>query len=99
MPLEVAADTGAAGVIALGAVFGVTLLGLWRARRTWLHRNPEYAAWATAFMLAIIGYLLTSLFLHLSYMRYLWLLMALANSVIWILARQARDERDAAAAT
>lgn len=99
MPLEVAADTGAAGLIALGAVFGVTLLGLWRARREWLHRNPEYAAWATAFMLAIIGYLLTSLFLHLSYMRYLWLLIALANSVIWILARQARDERDAAAAT
>lgn len=85
MVLEVAADTGIAGVVTLGGVFGATLLGLWRARRTWIRRNPEYAAWATAFMLSVIGYLLTSAFLHLSYMRYLWLLIALANSLIWIL--------------
>ena len=85
MVLEVAADTGIAGVVTLGGIFGATLLGLWRARRTWIRRNPEYAAWATAFMLSVIGYLLTSAFLHLSYMRYLWLLIALANSLIWIL--------------
>ena len=97
MVLEVAADTGIAGVVTLGGVFGATLLGLWRARRTWIKRNPEYAAWATAFMLSVIGYLLTSAFLHLAYMRYLWLLIALANSVIWILNQksiaEANDDR------
>jgi O-antigen ligase len=91
MPLEVAADTGIFGVVALGGAFAATLVGLWRARRTWLERDPERAALATAFMLAVIGYLLTSLFLHIAYMRYLWLLMALANSAIWILHRDARQ--------
>jgi len=90
MPLEVAADTGIAGVVALGGVFGATLLGLWRARRTWMTRDPERAALATALLLAVIGYLLTSTFLHIAYMRYLWLLMAIANSAIWILHRDAR---------
>jgi O-antigen ligase len=88
MVLEVAADTGIAGVVALGGIFAATLIGLWRVRRQWVSIDPERAAWATAFMLAVIGYLLTSLFLHLAYMRYLWLLIALANSVIWILDRE-----------
>jgi putative inorganic carbon (hco3(-)) transporter len=90
MPLEVAADTGLAGVVTLGGVFGATIFGLWRARRTWLTRDPQRAALATALILAVIGYLLTSLFLHIAYMRYLWLLMALANSAIWVLYRDAR---------
>lgn len=94
MILEVAADTGVVGVIALGGIFAATLMGLWRVRRAWLPRNPEYAAWATAFMLAVVGYLLTSLFLHIAYMRYLWLLMALANSVIWILDRELAAKRN-----
>jgi O-antigen ligase len=88
MVLEVAADTGIAGVVALGGIFASTLLGLWRVRRRWVSINPVYAAWATAFMLAVIGYLLTAMFLHIAYMRYLWLLMALANSVIWILDQE-----------
>lgn len=93
MILEVAADTGIPGVVTLGGVFGATLIGLWRVRRKWLTTNPEYAAWAAAFLLAVIGYLLTSLFLHIAYMRYLWLLMALANSAIWILDREVATRR------
>ncbi|HEY8169607.1 MAG TPA: O-antigen ligase family protein [Candidatus Limnocylindria bacterium] len=87
--LEVAADTGIPGIVALGGIFVATLGGLWRARKAWVHRNPEYAAWATAFLLAVVGYMLTAMFLHLAYMRYFWLLIALANSVIWILKREA----------
>ncbi len=94
MALEVAADTGLAGIVTLGGVFGATLAGLWRVRRTWRSRRPEYSAWATAFMLSVVGYLLTSLFLHIAYMRYLWLLIALANSLIWILDREAARESD-----
>lgn len=90
MFLEVAADTGIFGVVTLAGIFGATLIGLWRARRTWLARDPSRAAMATGLLLAVIGYLLTALFLHMAYLRYLWLLMALANSAIWILARDAR---------
>jgi putative inorganic carbon (HCO3(-)) transporter len=93
--LEVAADTGLPGVVAFLGVFGATLGGLWRARRAWLGRNAEYAGWATAFFLAVVGYALTSIFLHLAYMRYLWLLIALANSLIWILKREAEKPDEA----
>lgn len=88
MMLEVGADTGIVGVIALSGVFGATLVGLWRVRRGWLPHDRDRATWATAFFLAVLGYLLTSLFLHIAYARYLWLLMGLANSVIWILDRE-----------
>jgi hypothetical protein len=98
LALEVAADTGVPGVIAFGGIFAVTLTGLWRVRRTWRPRNKEYAALATAMMLAVLGYMLTAVFLHLAYMRYLWLLIALANSLIWILWREAEQPPDAASA-
>lgn len=98
LALEVAADTGVPGVITFGGIFAVTLAGLWRARRTWRPRNKEYAALATAMMLAVLGYMLTAVFLHLAYMRYLWLLIALANSLIWILWREAEQPPDAASA-
>jgi hypothetical protein len=49
-------------------------------------------------MLAVLGYMLTAVFLHLAYMRYLWLLIALANSLIWILWREAEQPPDAASA-
>ena len=39
---------------------------------------------ATAFALAIVAYLASGMFLHLSYERYLWILMALAASAAWI---------------
>jgi hypothetical protein len=34
---------------------------------------------ATGFSLAVVGYMTTALFLHISYLRYLWLIMALAG--------------------
>ena len=93
--LEVAADTGVPGVIAFAGIFGATLMGLWRVRRLWLDRgDTARAGWATAFALAVIGYMLTAVFLHLAYMRYFWLLMALANSAIWILRRDARESAE-----
>jgi putative inorganic carbon (hco3(-)) transporter len=87
--LEVAADTGALGLVAFLGIVGATLLGLWRARRRWLTRRPEYAHLATALLLAVMAYMLSGVFLHLAYIRYFWLLMAVANSAIWILHREA----------
>lgn len=99
MPLEVAADTGILGVVTLGGVFVSSLLGLWRVRRAWLDRDADRAAWATAFMLSLLAYLLTALFLHISYIRYLWLLLALCNSAIWILDHEKPPASATAAVT
>jgi O-antigen ligase len=88
--LGIAAETGSLGIIAfLGAVF-VTLWQLARARRMALSSRPDLAAIATGFSLAIVAYLATGLFLHLSYARYFWLVLALGGAAA-VVIRQASD--------
>ena len=94
--IETAAETGVVGLGVFIAIVGTTLFQLWRARRRWLDRRPELASWATGFGLALMGYLTTAVFLHLSYQRYFWLLIALANATIVILSME-RSEAERAA--
>jgi putative inorganic carbon (HCO3(-)) transporter len=78
--LGIAAETGALGLTAfLGAVIA-TLWQLARARRNALPTRPDLAAMATGFLLALVGYLASGLFLHLSYARYYWLVLALGGA-------------------
>jgi O-antigen ligase len=78
--LATAADTGILGLICFMAVLGVTLWELARARRRWIGRRPDLANMATAFSLTVVTYMTTGIFLHLSYERYFWLMMALAGA-------------------
>ena len=78
------AEVGIVGFLLFMAIFVVTFIDLERVRRRWKVRQPEYANMATAFALAIVAYLASGMFLHLSYERYLWILMALAASAAWI---------------
>jgi O-antigen ligase len=78
--LELAADTGILGLGSFLGVVVVTLRSLARVRRRCHHRSPELAAMATAFLLAIVSYLATGLFLSPAYARYFWLIMALAGA-------------------
>lgn len=82
------AETGAIGLLLFTGLVVATLRELIRARRQWLHREPELANMATAFILALVAYLGTGIFLHLSYARYLWLLLALAGAAGVVLRRQ-----------
>ena len=76
----IAAETGILGLTAfLGAVIA-TLIQLARARASALPSRPDLAAMAAGFMLAIVAYLASGLFLHLSYARYFWLILALAGA-------------------
>lgn len=86
--LETAADLGILGFGAFMAVIGTTLVPLWRLRRRLVVKRPELANIAASFFLSVLGYLYTGVFLHLSYERYFWTLMALA-AVAAILVRQA----------
>lgn len=86
--LEIAADTGALGLAAFLAIVGVTMAQLWRLAALWRRRRPELAALAHAFLLALVAYLATGMFLQLSYQRYFWFLLALANATIWSLRRE-----------
>jgi hypothetical protein len=55
-----------------------------------LQSRPDLAAIATGFSLAIVAYLATGLFLHLSYARYFWLMLALGGAAA-VVIRQASD--------
>jgi O-antigen ligase len=93
--LHIAAEMGLLGLAAFLAIFGVTLRDLIRVRRRWFTERPELAKMATGLFLAVVTYMTTGLFLHLSYERYLWLVMALAGAAGHIGLRLAA-EADAA---
>lgn len=90
--LELAADTGVLGLGAFLALVGITLAGLYRSARDWRQRDPQRAMLASSFFFSLCAYMATAAFLHLSYQRYFWVVLALANAVIWSLRREAEDE-------
>jgi hypothetical protein len=47
---------------------------------------------ASSFIFALVAYLTTAAFLHLSYQRYFWVLLGLANAVVWSLGREAEEQ-------
>ncbi len=82
--LEMLAEVGAIGVgIFLGIIFVLVrrLYQQWRLRRV---SDPEAADFGLAFILSIVGYMGTALFLQLSYQRYYWFLIAMASATVHI---------------
>jgi len=76
--LEVAAETGIVGMLAFGALVGGAAIGAFRARRRLTEEgDPSSAQLAQGFGFALLGYLAGSIFLHLTYPRYFWLLIGI----------------------
>jgi O-antigen ligase len=93
--LEAAAEGGALGLLCFLAMVLVTMYGLIIARRRLLRGPPEAAPGAererlelantvTGFFLALIAYLASGLFLHLAYIRFFYLMLALAGAASWV---------------
>jgi hypothetical protein len=90
--LELAAENGILGLGSFMAVVFFVLYQLWKSRRHWRERNQEYANYAIAFFLSIVGYLSTAMFLSLAFQRFYWILIALAGSTIQILNLEKPEE-------
>jgi O-antigen ligase len=76
--LEVAAETGIVGLLTFGALIGGAGMGALRARRSLAEAGEaEAEKIATGFGIALLGYLAGSIFLHLTYPRYFWLLLGI----------------------
>lgn len=86
--LEMLADTGLVGMTTFMIVAFVATRQLWQARRRFAATRPELAHLATGFILGIFNYFGTGLFLHLSYQRYYWFLMALAGAALLIFEKE-----------
>jgi len=83
-----AAESGGLGLLCFLAILYVTLRDLSRARRGWMKSRPYLANLATGFILAIVCYITTGLFLHMGYIRFFWIIMSLAGALIYIFKNQ-----------
>jgi O-antigen ligase len=87
MYLEELADTGIVGFTLFMAIIFFVLFSLARLRRQYKDQYPQMVMLATGYMLGLVGYLLTAVFLHLSYVRYFWVIIALCGATIHIFDR------------
>lgn len=74
----IAAEAGIFGLICFIVLLFIPLRDLARARKQWIKSRPDWSYLATGFYLVLISYIVTGLFLHLSYMRFFYLMVALA---------------------
>jgi O-antigen ligase len=94
--LEVAAETGIAGLLAFFAVIASTMISLYVAYRSFMNAEAARTANMVASLaLSITAFLATSLFLHGTYIRYLWLLVAVSAAARQI-GRQAELDHELA---
>lgn len=85
---ELAAETGILGLATFLGLVGLIQVRLWRAWRRFRGMREDLAALAAGFFVAISGYLVSAVFLHLSYQRYYWLLLGLAAAALHVLANE-----------
>lgn len=91
--LGIGAELGIPGLIVFMIVFLVTARMLLRARRASIDRRPDLERLATPFLLSLMTYAVTGMFLQLSYARFFWLILAVATAAAVITLREvARDD-------
>lgn len=78
--LEVAAETGLPGLLLFLGMLSASILSLLRIRRQIGGNNRELEQTVSGFLLALTGYLTMGIFLHMSYIRYFWLMLGMADA-------------------
>lgn len=79
--LGIAAESGLLGLMAFAGLSGSILSSLATVRRRAQGIRDDVAGLATGFALAFVTYLTTGIFLHFAYIRYFWMLAALAAAM------------------
>lgn len=74
----IAAETGLLGLVPFLLLFWRLLSGLSRAAAQWWSLDRTQALLARGFFAAVLVYAYSGMFLHLSYVRYFWVLVGLA---------------------
>ena len=95
-PIQILADTGAVGLLAFAGLVAVVLAGAWWARRAYGRASQSAATLLVEpIVVAICGYLMTSVFQSDDYPRFLWLLLGLAMAArqITLGSKTARSEQ------
>ena len=87
--LALAAEAGGAGLLCFLFMVGLTLRELTRSLGNSGRSIPEMATLASGLMFALVVYLTTGLFLHFSFARYFWFILALAGAAARIAGENA----------
>jgi hypothetical protein len=90
--LETLAEGGLIGAACFLSIIVAIMYGLWQARSRLKQSRPELAFAASAFFLSLSGHAISSLFAHLAYQRYFWLLLAFSSATIRIAYRSSEKE-------
>ena len=91
--LGIAADSGLLGLLFFFTIIVMLFRALTRTRRRLLERNPAMANLAAGFVLALVVYLVTGIGLHFAYVRFFWIIVALA-AVTSTLGDQLADQAE-----
>ncbi len=90
----VAANNGLLGLICLIGVFWTLISNLNRAYRSLEQTSPAIAETAIAYCLVIVVYFASGLFLHFAFIRYFWLMVAIADCVTLIALQASQNSKD-----
>jgi len=93
MYLEELSDNGLTGFLLFMSIVLITMYQVWKLWRYWaVKKHPDIAYSAAGFFLAMVAYLATAMFLHLSYVRYYWFLLAFAAAFVQVYSLQEQQE-------
>jgi O-antigen ligase len=88
--LEIAAETGLAGLVSFGALIALAFATLYGSiRRSRAGGDPYATAVSHACSVALMGYLVSALFLHGHFQRSMWVVLALGVSLSMMTPRRA----------
>jgi hypothetical protein len=92
--VAVAAEFGTLGSVFLFGLIYLTLRDLGRVRKLCADSHPQLARLAAGFFFMIIVYLTTGIFAHFSFIRYFWMMMALATACVCIARSKLAEEAE-----
>lgn len=84
--VEILSETGLLGMLSFATFIGFIFLGLFKARKKYeaLAIETDWTSWISALSISIFSFLITGLFLHGIFFRYIWMLIGMALAVISI---------------
>jgi len=90
--LGVGAELGVTGLAVFLLIAYLTIRMLLVARRRALVRRPDLERLTTPYLLALLTYYVTGMFLHISFIRFYWLMLAVAAAAAVISLRESADD-------
>jgi putative inorganic carbon (hco3(-)) transporter len=84
--VEILSETGLLGILTFAVFIGLVFRGLFKARNRYLLYATEttWVSWINALIASILSFLITGIFLHGIFFRYIWMLIGMALAILAI---------------